>query len=79
LGLTQRQAAGRFTRDEVTALIDRLEVERDGRSEEGDGPQVAPVVAVDGRMSAEERNLRRLPDQLLAIELRRRGWTVTGP
>jgi len=76
LGLTQRQAAGRFTRDEVTALIDRLEGERDSRDGEG-APPVAPVVG--GRMSAAERSIRRMPDHLLAVELQRRGWTVTGP
>jgi len=40
LGLTQRQAGGRFTRDEADALIARLEEEA-----EGAGPDGAPVGA----------------------------------
>ncbi len=72
MGFTQRQAAGKFTRDEATAIIDRLqEPEVDGAG--------APVLTAP-RLSTTEGLLRRLPAEELAAELRRRGWTVTkGP
>jgi hypothetical protein len=82
LGLTQRQAGGRFTRDEASALIDRLL-----KGEDGDplGPG-GGVTADDGpdsaadRLAAEQATiLRGMPAGLLAAELERRGWRVTSP
>ncbi|MCB0998883.1 MAG: hypothetical protein KDB40_06250 [Acidimicrobiales bacterium] len=82
-GLTQRQAGGKFTSREASALIDRLL---------GNEPSEPPVVA--GRAAAEETDrvevadqlsrtrsdmLRGMPADLLATELERRGWTVTPP
>jgi hypothetical protein len=64
MGFTQRQAAGKFTRDEVAAFIDRLQ------QEEFDG--TAPPAASDP-------GLRSVPDEALAAELQRRGWTVIEP
>ena len=70
LGLTQRQAAGKFTRDEAAELIERLQdAEHAGR---------APVVAAP-RLSATEQTLRKLPAERLAAELQRRGWVVMEP
>ena len=69
MGFTQRQAAGRFTREEAEAFIDRLHDPDPGR------PAEAPV----WRHSAQEQLLRRIPAELLAVELRRRGWGVTEP
>lgn len=66
---TQRQAAGKFTRDEAIAFIDQLE--RSGDS--GDTP-VSPPTA---RLTAQEQLVRRLPAEQLATELRRRGWMVS--
>ena len=71
MGFTQRQAAGKFTRDEAAALIDRLE----GR--EPEGSTLAPVPAA--RLSAQEQLLRHMPAEQLAVELRRRGWSVVQP
>jgi len=73
MGLTQRQAAGKFTRDEAQAFIDRLL-----DSVHGDGPPPAPV-AHPARQSAAERALRDLPAEALAAELQRRGWIVMEP
>ena len=70
MGFTQRQAAGRFTRDEVEAFLDRL---RDGGGD-GDAP-VTPSI----RLSAGEQALRRMPASRLAAELQRRGWAVLEP
>jgi hypothetical protein len=80
MGFTQRQAAGKFTRDEVDSFIARLQAEADG-----EGPAATTAATTRSfarpatRSSADEVAARRLPDQLLAAELRRRGWTVAEP
>lgn len=64
MGFTQRQAAGKFTRDEAEALIERLQSEVDGA--DAPAPPAAPALA-------------RVPTQHLAAELQRRGWIVLEP
>lgn len=79
LGLTQRQAAGRFTRDEADSLIERLEHEAElgAAGAVGDaGPSPAPSPPATAR---ENRQLRTVPDDVLAAELQRRGWIVMEP
>jgi hypothetical protein len=71
MGFTQRQATGKFTRDEATEFIDRLQ---DAEFGEATGAAI-PV----GRLSATEQLLRRIPVEQLVAELRRRGWTVGKP
>ena len=71
MGFTQRQAAGKFTRDEAAAFIDRLQdAELNGST---------PVTAPEWRLSAQEQMMHQMPAEQLAVELRRRGWTVTEP
>jgi hypothetical protein len=71
MGFTQRQAAGKFTRDEAAAFIARLQ---------GNEPEGTPLAVVPAaKLSAQEQLLRHLPAEQLAAELRRRGWTVTEP
>jgi len=71
MGFTQRQAGGKFTRDEAEAFINRLQEE---------GPlSVEPVVERPARAVPAARSLSRVTDQQLADELRRRGWTVAEP
>ena len=76
LGLTQRQAGGKFTRDEVEALIAQLE----GEAETG---EAAPVVSAprpyDRREAEQAAALAKVPAPLLAAELQRRGWIVMEP
>lgn len=75
MGFTQRQAGGRFTRDEAAAIIERLqqpEVDPDG-SDHAAPAEPAP------RLSSSEQAVRRLPAELLAAELQRRGWVVMEP
>src|SRR4051812_27536844 len=72
MGFTQRQAAGKFTRDEVAAFIDKLQEAEDS----GSAPVVPERAAV---RSASAPSLSRVPAEQLAAELRRRGWTVTEP
>jgi hypothetical protein len=73
MGFTQRQAAGKFTRDEAHAFIDRLQ----DAAHAGKSPP-APA-AHPARLSAAERALRDLPAEALAAELQRRGWVVLEP
>jgi hypothetical protein len=70
LHFTQRQAAGKFTRDEADELIDRLRA----TSDDAVSPAAAPP-----RLSNAERLLRTLPAEQLAGELQRRGWVVVEP
>lgn len=71
MGFTQRQAGGKFTRDEADAFIERLQ---DAEHAGGDAPSMpAP------RLSAAEQRLRRVPAEQLAAELQRRGWVVMEP
>jgi len=87
LRLTQRQAAGKFTRNEADALIARLEEEAELADAPGGGdddpPGERPVQAVvdrHDRGQAEARaRLATVADDVLAAELQRRGWAVIGP
>lgn len=75
LGLSQRQAAGRFTRDEADAFIERLESETSGESQASHPPEPKTTT----KMSDAERRARDMPDSILAAELQRRGWIVVEP
>lgn len=70
LGLTQRQAGGKFTIGEASALIDALV---NGESSE---TPVAPSIRLD-----DERVeiVRGLPAEVMAADLDRRGWDVSPP
>ncbi|MHB1986375.1 MAG: hypothetical protein ACYCSF_00065 [Acidimicrobiales bacterium] len=67
MGFTQRQAGGKFTRQEAADLTDRLrgELESTGAAVE------------ETEQSLLERAILSIPAEQLASELRRRGWTVT--
>lgn len=84
LGLTQRQAGGKFTKGEASALIDRLVNGEGGTGgEAGTGSGLATddgLGSAAERLEAEQASiLRGMPAGLLAAELERRGWTVTSP
>jgi hypothetical protein len=71
MGFTQRQAGGKFSRDEAAEYIDQLlEAESSGS-----GASAAPM----WRQGAPDQTLRSLPSEQLADELRRRGWTAIEP
>ncbi len=72
MGFTQRQAGGKFTRDEADAFIKQLE-----EAAHDETPVPRPTSAV--RPSAAERALRDVSSELLAAELQRRGWIVAEP
>jgi len=71
MGFTQRQAAGKFSRDEAAAFIAQLlDAESDGSN---------TVAAPTWRQSAQEQMMSSLSSEQLAGELRRRGWTAIEP
>jgi hypothetical protein len=72
MGFTQRQAAGKFTRDEAAAFIARLQ-------EGGASGEPAEARPPSPRPSAAEKALGRFPTEQLAAELQRRGWVVLEP
>lgn len=75
MGFTQRQAGGRFTRDEAAAFIAALE----GAAPAPSSPTPAPVAPRPAARTAAPRTLTQVPAEQLAAELRRRGWTVAEP
>jgi hypothetical protein len=64
MGFTQRQAAGKFTRDEADELIGQLQ-----STEPSADPAVPKGVPA----------LREVPAEQLAAELQHRGWIVVEP
>jgi hypothetical protein len=90
MGFTQRQAGGKFTREEADAFIDRLQDEagatesaRTGPTPRNQGPRAARSVPGTRppatRSTTPGRSLTAIPSPQLAAELRRRGWTVSEP
>ncbi len=85
LHLTQRQAAGKFTRDEADHFINRLQSEADsGQSPSTTGaePHEAPSPSIASRRpkaSAKAPSLDGVASEALAAELQSRGWVVLEP
>jgi hypothetical protein len=71
-GLTQRQAGGKFSKQEASELIDRLI--------NGDPPEADPeTVKLEAATETQARILKGMPAQWLADELLSRGWSVKEP
>jgi hypothetical protein len=86
LGLTQRQAAGKFTRDEADELIAQLQEQTAPDNDERPSPpgpehsSVARPKRTGASTSApDDGRLRHVPAEELAAELQRRGWAVLEP
>ncbi len=88
LGFNQRQAGGRFTRDEADAFIEQLQAELEATSDAQPteaAPTTTPTArpaarpAPPARLTSTERTLRGVPAEQLAAELQRRGWIVVEP
>jgi hypothetical protein len=92
-GLSQRQSNGKFTRDEAVALIDRLtNGETTPANDQSPTPITEATVRLPRQQSARRSPATlppdvlpvdavavAFPDELLADELTRRGWTCTPP
>jgi hypothetical protein len=74
MGFTQRQAGGKFTRDEADEFIARLESEAHGE----DAP-ASPAPRARPDRAAPAFDLDDIPVEVLAAELQRRGWVVLEP
>jgi hypothetical protein len=91
MGFTQRQAGGRFGRDEAAEFIARLEEAQSASDPASDpdleSPPPAPIPSLRQptrtprpvRAEPVGRSIAEVPAGLLADELRRRGWTVVEP
>lgn len=71
MGFTQRQAGGKFSRDEADAFIQQLQDEAEQGAPVADVPPAVAVVI--------DEAVRKLPTDQLAAELQRRGWIVVAP
>lgn len=82
-GLTQRQAAGKFTTGEVDELIDRLEdeveVEATGASAAPEAEAVPETADQRRRRAREEEVAVKLRADVMATELVNRGWCCIPP
>ena len=79
MGFTQRQANGKFTRDEADAFIAELQ-EAEYAAAGGDPEPDADTSPKPAKpLSAIEVQLRGVDGALLAAELTRRGWIVVEP
>jgi hypothetical protein len=87
LGLTQRQAGGKFTGKEASELIDRLlsaDVDREADADGGDGlgrarDDARAAQAAERLLTQQTSLVRGMPAEVLAAELERRGWMVAPP
>jgi hypothetical protein len=94
MGFNQRQAAGKFTRDEADTFIEQLEAEGEaGQAPPEPAPAPAPAARPAPRapargavkaapapaLTSTEKALRTIPSTMLAAELQRRGWAVLEP
>jgi hypothetical protein len=94
MGFNQRQAGGKFTRDEADAFIDQLRDEADGGavdessdtaaapSSQRSSPapvKPAPTAPPNAPRTSAAQVLRGYPSEQLAAELQRRGWVVMEP
>src|SRR5690348_17267540 len=62
MGFTQRQAAGKFSREEVAVFIERLQ--------DAESVGTIPVAVPLSGLSAQEQAVRHAPSETLAAELR---------
>lgn len=80
LGFTQRQAGGKFSRDEADAFIEQLQAEADGTSGVADPTDApTPTKVPAARRSAADKLLESISTERLAAELQARGWIVVEP
>ena len=79
LGLTQRQAGGKFTIGEASTLIEQLLSQDTGDEPASIGESRESEAATRRQHDRWAELVRGMPAELLADELTRRGWTSTAP
>lgn len=75
MGFTQRQANGKFTRDEAAEFIAALQQATD----EAPAAPLSPAKPKPQRPGSVETQLAKFSDEQLAAELQRRNWVVMEP
>ena len=75
----QRQAGGKFTRQEADDYIAQLENEAELTLDVPPEVVVSRSIKPAPRTTSAEKTVRDLPDSILAAELQRRGWIVVEP
>jgi hypothetical protein len=75
----QRQAAGRFTRQEADDFIDQLRAEAEFDEAIASVSEPASPKPTPARLTAHQKTAKSLPDSVLAAELQSRGWIVVEP
>lgn len=75
MGFTQRQASGKFTRDEADEFIAVLQQ----AAEKTPDPPPASATPKPAQRKRAEPQLEKFSDEQLAAELQRRGWVVMEP
>lgn len=84
MGFTQRQASGKFTRDEADEFIAALQQTAHESADPGSAPEPAASAPKPSRPKPAERtratsSLQSFSDEQLAAELQSRGWVVMEP
>jgi hypothetical protein len=80
MGFTQRQANGKFTRDEADEFIAALQEAAEDTPTPTPAPApLAPVKPKAARPGSPEAQLAKFSDEQLAAELQRRNWVVMEP
>ena len=87
MGFTQRQAGGKFTRDEAEEFIERLESEAhladappsSSQTKSSTPPKRSSPSSRPSKSQGPQVDLTDVPVDLLAAELQRRGWIVVEP
>ena len=79
MGFNQRQAGGKFTRDEADMFIAQLQE----WAEIAEAADAVPIPAAPTppkpKVTAAEKSLKNVPSEVLAAELQKRGWVVLEP
>ncbi|HUS42865.1 MAG TPA: hypothetical protein VMY16_09380 [Ilumatobacteraceae bacterium] len=80
MGFTQRQASGKFTRDEADEYIAALHEAAHEATDPAPAPASRPPVSPKPAPRAQrDAPLEKFSDEQLAAELQRRGWVVMEP
>jgi hypothetical protein len=81
MGFNQRQAAGKFTRDEADQFIAQLQEWAEIAEAADAVPTPVPPApkALKPKVTAAEKSLKSVPSEVLAAELQNRGWVVLEP
>ncbi len=81
MGFTQRQASGKFTRDEADEFIAALQeaAHESNESEPTPAPAPTPAPRKPAQRARAASPLEAFSDEQLAAELQRRGWVVMEP